>query len=76
MPSESKRVGEILKGLRLGDANPKGSPDTVDIDSIPDKLYDTQVDTSVVAILVALSLLFLAQQYEHDGMFLITILIN
>jgi hypothetical protein len=41
-------VGEILKGLRLGDANPKGSPDTVDIDSIPDKLYDTQVDTSVV----------------------------
>jgi hypothetical protein len=45
---ESKRVGEILKGLRLGDANPKGSPSTVDIDSIPDKLYDTQVDTSVV----------------------------
>jgi hypothetical protein len=41
-------VGEILKGLRLGDANPKGSPGTVDIDSIPDKLYDTQVDTSVV----------------------------
>jgi hypothetical protein len=39
---------EILKGLRLGDANPKGSPGTVDIDSIPDKLYDTQVDTSVV----------------------------
>jgi hypothetical protein len=34
--------------LRLGDANPKGSPGTVDIDSIPDKLYDTQVDTSVV----------------------------
>jgi hypothetical protein len=44
---ESKRVGEILKGLRL-----------------------------CQAILVALSLLFLAQQYEHDGMFLITILIN
>jgi uncharacterized FAD-dependent dehydrogenase len=35
---ESKRVGEILKGLKLGDANPKGSLDTVDIDSIPDKL--------------------------------------
>jgi uncharacterized FAD-dependent dehydrogenase len=58
---EFKRVGEILKGLRLGDANPK--------------VHKTQV-FSCQAILVALSLLFLAQQYEHDGIFLITILIN
>jgi hypothetical protein len=38
---ESKRVGEILKGLKLSDANPEGN-------SIPDKLHDTQVDIRVV----------------------------
>jgi hypothetical protein len=26
---ESKRIGEILKGLKLGDANPEGSSDTI-----------------------------------------------
>jgi hypothetical protein len=42
---ESKRVGEVLKGLKLGDANSEGSSDAIDIDSIPDTLYATQVDT-------------------------------
>jgi hypothetical protein len=45
---ESKRIGEILKGLKLGDANPEGSSDTIDINSIPDTLNATQVDTRVV----------------------------
>jgi hypothetical protein len=49
MPTEeSKRIGEILKGLKLGDANPEGSSDTIDINSIPDTLNATQVDTRVV----------------------------
>jgi hypothetical protein len=42
---ESKRVGEILQGLKLGDANPEGSSDAIDVDSIPDTLSNKQVDT-------------------------------
>ncbi|CAB5496063.1 C80 family cysteine peptidase, partial [Bathymodiolus thermophilus thioautotrophic gill symbiont] len=44
---ESKRVGEILKGLKLGGANSEGSSDTIDIDSIPDTLNSKQVDTKI-----------------------------
>ncbi|CAC9634902.1 hypothetical protein, partial [uncultured Gammaproteobacteria bacterium] len=42
---EFKRVGEILKGLKLGGANSEGSSDTIDVDSIPDILSNKQVDT-------------------------------
>jgi hypothetical protein len=42
---ESKRVGEILEGLKLGGANSEGSSDTIDVDSIPDTLSNKQVDT-------------------------------
>ncbi|CAB5507190.1 hypothetical protein AZO1586R_2278, partial [Bathymodiolus azoricus thioautotrophic gill symbiont] len=42
---ESKRVGEILEGLKLGGANSKGSPDT---DNIPNTLNSDQVDTETV----------------------------
>jgi hypothetical protein len=31
---ESKRVGEILEGLKLGGANSEGSSDTIDVRSI------------------------------------------
>jgi hypothetical protein len=41
---ESKRVGEVLKGLKLGGASSKGSSDAVDIDSIPDTLTSQQID--------------------------------
>jgi hypothetical protein len=40
---ESKRVGEILEGLKLGGANSEGSSDTIDVDSIPDTLSNKQV---------------------------------
>jgi hypothetical protein len=41
---ESKRVGEVLKGLKLGGASSKGSSGAVDIDSIPDTLTSQQID--------------------------------
>jgi hypothetical protein len=42
---ESKRVGEILEGLKLGGANSKGSSDT---DNIPNTLNSDQVDIETV----------------------------
>jgi hypothetical protein len=45
---ESKRVGEILKNLKLGCVSSKDSSDAdadaIDIDNIPDTLTDKQVD--------------------------------
>jgi hypothetical protein len=50
---ESKRVGEVLKGLKLGGASSKGSSDAVDIDSIPDTLTSQQIDigTSIGSVM-------------------------
>jgi hypothetical protein len=42
---ESKRVGEVLKGLKLGGASSKGSSDAVDIGNIPSLLTNKHVDT-------------------------------
>ncbi|MBA5249988.1 MAG: hypothetical protein FE834_10775, partial [Gammaproteobacteria bacterium] len=45
---ESKRVAEVLEGLKLGGASSKGaSKGGVDIDSIPDILTNAEVDMSV-----------------------------
>ncbi|OJA03692.1 hypothetical protein, partial [Bathymodiolus thermophilus thioautotrophic gill symbiont] len=42
---ESKRVAEVLSGLKLGGASSKGASDTIDIDSIPNTLTSKEVDT-------------------------------
>jgi hypothetical protein len=42
---ESRRVGEVLKGLKLGGASSKGSSGVVDIGNIPSLLTNKHVDT-------------------------------